>query len=425
MKNLQIFLIFSIIFVFNGCDLSEQIMPKPLKSDPRLPKVTNIKTIQDTTAVAFEWKPLSNNLEIAGYRIYRKELNLKAGQGNKLALVAKINNRVSSHYVDNNDLKPNHYYIYKFTAYTNNNRESKPSKEIRVKTLKVINPLHYVLPVSNLANMGKLIWRPHTDPRVAGYIIERKDLYSNEWKQVGELNHRLNVEFIDKNLETNKAYKYRVRVKTFEGLISEPSNEVEIITKARPKPILDITATTDLAREIKLTWRKSEENDVIKYRIYRSKENDEDFEPIGSTSQNSYSDQIAKDGQQMFYQITAVDNTGLESIPNNIPIMGSTLIKPNPPQIIEVPKIINKKNRIGVFLKWTPTDPRTLKYKIIRTSGMLLRRKEKIIAEDLQKTSFIDFDVTPGFTYTYKIFAIDRFEIVSQPSEAIEVLIPK
>jgi fibronectin type 3 domain-containing protein len=92
--------------------------------------------------------------------------------------------------------------------------------------------------------MGKLIWRPHTDPRVAGYIIERKKLYSNEWKQVGELNHRLNVEFLDKDLETNKAYKYRVRVKTFEGLISKPSKEVEVITKARPKPILDITAFT-------------------------------------------------------------------------------------------------------------------------------------------------------------------------------------
>ena len=127
----------------------------------------------------------------------------------------------------------------------------------------------------------------------------------------------------------------------------------------------------------------------------------------------------------MFYQITAVDNAGLESLPNNIPIMGSTLIKPNPPQILEVPKIINKNNRIGVFFKWVPTDPRTLKYKIIRISGMLLRRKEKVITEDFQKTSFIDFDVTPGFTYTYKIFAIDRFEIVSKPSEAIEVSIPK
>ena len=424
MKNLQIFLIFSMILVFNGCDLSDKIMPKPLKSDSKLPIVTNIKTIPDTTAIAFEWKPLSNNLDIAGYRIYRKELNLKAGQIDKLALVTKIKNRVSSHFVDT-DLKPNHYYIYKFTAYTNDNRESKPSKEIRVKTLKVIKPLHYVLPVSNLANMGKLIWRPHTDPRVAGYIIERKKLYSNEWKQVGELNHRLNVEFLDKDLETNKAYKYRVRVKTFEGLISKPSKEVEIITKARPKPILDITATTKLAREIKLTWRKSEENDVIKYRIYRSEENDGDFEPIGSTSQNSYSDQIAKDGRQMFYKITAMDNTGLESVPNNIPIMGSTLIKPNPPQILEEPRIINKDNKIGVVLKWMPTDPRTLKYKIIRTSGILLQKKEKIIAEDFQKTSFLDFDVTSGFTYTYQIFAIDRFEIISKPSEAIEISLPK
>jgi len=280
MRNLQIFLIFSMILVFSGCDLSDKIMPKPLKSDSKLPKVTNIKTIPDTTAIAFEWKPLSNNLNIEGYRIYRKELNLRAGQIDKLALVAKIKNRVSSHYVDS-DLEPNHYYIYKFTVYTKDHHESKPSKEIRIKTLKVIKPLHYVLPVNNLANMGKLIWRPHTDPRVAGYIIERKKLYSNEWKEVGELHHRLNVEFIDRDLKTNKAYQYRVRVKTFEGLISKPSKEVEIITKARPKPIIDITATKELAREIKLTWRKSKETDIIKYRIYRSEENDGDFKVIG------------------------------------------------------------------------------------------------------------------------------------------------
>jgi fibronectin type 3 domain-containing protein len=409
------------ILVFSGCDLSDKIMPKPLKSDSKLPKVTNIKTIPDTTAIAFEWKPLSNNLNIEGYRIYRKELNLRAGQIDKLALVAKIKNRVSSHYVDS-DLEPNHYYIYKFTVYTKDHHESKPSKEIRIKTLKVIKPLHYVLPVNNLANMGKLIWRPHTDPRVAGYIIERKKLYSNEWKEVGELHHRLNVEFIDRDLKTNKAYQYRVRVKTFEGLISKPSKEVEIITKARPKPIIDITATKELAREIKLTWRKSKETDIIKYRIYRSEENDGDFKVIGFTLQNSYSDKILEDGKQMFYKITAIDNTGLESILNNIPIMGSTLIKPNPPQIYEISKTL-KKDKIGVLLKWRPTDPRTLKYKIIRISGMLLRKQTKVVAKEIQKTSLIDFDVGPGITYIYQVFAIDRFNIFSKPSEDIEILL--
>jgi len=124
----------------------------------------------------------------------------------------------------------------------------------------------------------------------------------------------------------------------------------------------------------------------------------------------------------MFYKITAIDNTGLESILNNIPIMGSTLIKPNPPQIYEISKTL-KKDKIGVLLKWRPTDPRTLKYKIIRISGMLLRKQTKVVAKEIQKTSLIDFDVGPGITYIYQVFAIDRFNIFSKPSEDIEILL--
>ena len=416
MRRLKISILFLITIIISGCSLDTPKTQQPLKSDKSLPTVQRIQVIPDTTAVAFEWLP-DEHSNVAGYNLYRAEIQ-RGEEPTKLKLVAVIKNRISSHYVDEG-LKPNTEYKYRFTLFTFDRKESKGSKAVRVKTIKPIAPLHYIIPIGNLANMAKLIWRPHTDPRVAGYVIERNELYNHEWKVVGELKHRLNVEFIDKGLKTNKVYRYRVRAKSFDGLLSKPSKIVDIRTKALPKPVKDIVVSNNLPKEIQLNWKPNEEDDVVKYRIYRSDNNNEDFEVIDEVKSSHYSDKITTDGQQMFYKISAVDSSGLESLLNEIPVMGTTLMKPKPPKLIEL-----KLTQQGIFLRWEPLDPRSLKYKIIKRSGNGWLKGEPTYI-NVERTKYLDRDVKSGMTYSYKIVAIDKHEIESLPTEESEITVPK
>ena len=414
MLKFKIFTTILIATLISGCEFANPIA-KPLTSDKNIKTIQKVKTISESTAIAFEWLPFSDSPYIAGYKIYREELD--NGQL-KFRLITTINDKIASHYVDS-ELKPNTTYKYTFVVFTEDNRQSIPSEPVIAKTLNILKPIHYIIPVSNLANKTKLLWRPHQNIDVSGYIIERNDMYSKEWKKVGELNNRLNVEFIDKDLETNKAYKYRVRVKTFYGVISEPSKIVETLTKALPKPIVDITASSELPKEIKVSWRKNDDVGIRGYNIYRSELNNGNFDLIAEVKQNSYSDQIVEDGKQMFYKVSAVDKSGLESIVSNLPIMGNTLFKPKPPRMTTL-----KANTSEIFLKWIATDPRTLRYKVIRTQGNNWIKKNVAMFK-VDKTEYLDKNVVLNQNYSYQIVAIDKFGIESLPTEKSEITLQK
>ncbi len=391
-------------------------LDKPLKSDRALKSVEKVNSLPDTTAVAFEWELVKDN--IAGYNIYRREISDESNLSGKLERIAVIEDKYSSHYVDM-DLKPETRYQYRFTTYTADDRESIGSEFVDTTTIKNILPPVYIVTVPNLPNMTKLIWRPHTDPRVSGYVIERQELANNDWKQVGELDHRYNVEFIDRKLDSNKVYKYRVRAKSFDKTVSEPSEIIDTKTKPLPRAVMDVKTTNNLAKEIKLSWQENDENGIRGYRIYRSSSKDWGYSKLGEIRGITYSDKIKDDGKEFYYKVVAVDNDGLEGSKDNIvPIIGSTLKKPKAPSITKT-SITNNK----ISIEWEPTDQRTLKYKVIRTYGQPFNKQTNDYYID--ENNFIDNDVSSGIEYTYEIFAIDQYGILSNSAEVSDMKIKK
>ena len=391
-------------------------LDKPLKSDRALKSVEKVNSLPDTTAVAFEWELVKDN--IAGYNIYRREISDESNLSGKLERIAVIEDKYSSHYVDM-DLKPETRYQYRFTTYTADDRESIGSEFVDTTTIKNILPPVYIVTVPNLPNMTKLIWRPHTDPRVSGYVIERQELANNDWKQVGELDHRYNVEFIDRKLDSNKVYKYRVRAKSFDKTVSEPSEIIDTKTKPLPRAVMDVKTTNNLAKEIKLSWQENDENGIRGYRIYRSSSKDWGYSKLGEIGGITYSDKIKDDGKEFYYKVVAVDNDGLEGSKDNIvPIIGSTLKKPKAPSITKT-SITNNK----ISIEWEPTDQRTLKYKVIRTYGQPFNKQTNDYYID--ENNFIDNDVSSGIEYTYEIFAIDQYGILSNSAEVSDMKIKK
>ncbi|EJF06311.1 fibronectin type 3 domain-containing protein [Thiovulum sp. ES] len=404
-KKLLILFILPIFFISCGGNILPK--PKPLIQDQNLQIVKNIKAISDSTSVAFEWEK-SNFSDLAGYRIYRAKVIGDVSE--ELVLVAVIEEHVATHYVDK-ELLANTIYKYAFTTFTADGRESKSSETLQIKTRPLISAPLYIHSVKDLANKTKLLWRPHPQENVSGYIIERQDTNTGEWETVGELNHRFEVEFIDRELETNKIYKYRVFSKTFDGMISEPSETVDAITKARPKTVSELRATTDLPREIRISW-KSEAD--LKYRIYKSDSLDGNFKFVGETAKNSFSDKVEEDGVQKFYKVSTVDSTNLESSLPDLPVSGITLFPPKAPKIMGI-----SQKGVGIEISWEATDNRSLKYIIERSSGSSWSGGESVKFESTD-TTFTDSNPPKNTKLTYRISAIDEHGLISKFSEEKE-----
>ncbi len=365
------------------------------------------------TSVGFEWKMIPSG-RIEGYLLYRLDPD---SRDKKLKRVATIEDRYSSHYVDDN-LQPGSLYVYQMATYTKDGFESLQSKPVRVKTAPMIASVSFVRAIANLPKRIKLIWRPHQDLRVKGYIIERTNVVEpDNWREIATVENRLSAEYIDKDIKQDEIYVYRVRVKLCNGLVSGPSTAVKAITKALPKPPAKLHASQDLPRKIHLEWEPSPTSDVVYYKVYRSPFANAFYSYRAKTDMTYFDDKIDGDGKIYYYKVSAVDKDGLESPIPDVPVMGSTLPKPAAPTITAAKTAFNQ----GIIL-WEPGDDRADRYDVIRTHWEGITRQERTFA-NIYGNKFVDKFMKPGVKYTYRVVEIDRNGLRSEPSEPVDLYI--
>ncbi len=414
-KSIPIILFIGLILLFSGCGQKGAIsLPNmnELRLDRSLTTVKNLKTINSMTEIAIEWTPVTNK-NVAGYRIFRSENN-KAYK-----LIKVIPDRFSAHYTDTH-LKPNSIYIYKVSLFTKDGRVSLTNTTKPVSTKGRIEPPVIVEAISNLPNRIKILWRAHPDPTVKAYIIEKREVGKREYKRIAILRNRLSVEYIDKAVIPQKEYEYRIRAKTFEGVVSSPSEVVRAHAKALPATISRINATTNMPKQIQITWIDPNPVDRIDhYNIYSSAFKDGLYTFLASVKDKKYIDKINKDGVIRYYQVTAVDFDNLESPKGVVVAKGKTMGYGDGP-------IINSAviRHNAVILTWTPPKENIKSYTIIKKywDGWRLK-KIKIVdfKSDGNPVRFIDKKIKPNTKYTYYVIGVNSLGIPTEPSSAIAI----
>jgi fibronectin type 3 domain-containing protein len=298
-------------------------VPSDLIRDEKLAVVVSVLPMSDRNAIALEWEAIDDP-NITAFLIYRGEPGLN------LTRIGVTMNRFTTHYLDTTQLQDAYQYVYRVSYFTKDGRESVASANIAASTLNKLEPISWIQGVSRLPRMGKIIFRPHQNERVNGYIIERRDKQHPEWKTAGTLRGRLHAEFIDVGLEDNTEYEYRVIARSFDGLKSEPSAIVITATKQLPKAVTALTASVDRRGVIMLKWRRLPNDSAGFYRIYASDSQTRGFDAIAELkATNSAKETIDKDGTVRFYKITYVDEDGLESPISDKAVQGATL----PPEL--------------------------------------------------------------------------------------------
>lgn len=397
-----------ILFV-SGCQNGPKPPQKPI-IDQTLPVLTDIKFLSEVTEVGFEWTPSADE-RVAGYYIYRSNPEVPNG---KLQRIATVKDKYSSHYVDAK-LKPATTYQYRLSTYSYKKRESVPSDTVIATTKPLIESVSFVKAITGLPNRVKLIWRPHPSQRVSSYIVERNEFSTTEWTKIATIEGRLNAEYIDAGLKDNKVYRYRVKVKTYDGLVSQPSEIVEAGTKPLPIEIQNVTASTNVPKKIVLRWSPAVEKDFSYYKVYRALNPLLFYSYLAKTRDTKYEDLVNENGKSYYYFVTTVDKDGLESPRQASSIKGTSLPIP---QTVAIASSNNDGRSINIT--WETADNRAAKFNVIKEYN----GKKKIFTA-IRSNNFTDSDVIRGVEYTYKVIAIDKYGLASKDSESVIIEMPK
>ena len=414
MKKLSVILLsLGLLILIDGCGLLHPKPAIPTSLDSTLPVVKVDGHIQDMRSIAFQWKPI-HNPRVTGIGIYRSNPKLPHAP---IQYHALINNRFATHFTDTG-LQPNTAYRYFFTTFSKH-AQSMASATITVSTSPGPQSVTWIHGISGMPKSAKIIWRPDVHPLTKGYIIQRLNAASNIWVNIAKLKGRLNSEYIDTPLASNKTYQYRVKVYTYNNLVSLPSKIVTITTKPLPHGVQNLQASKTLAYKIKLSWSPVHIKTFAYYKIYRSKYPDKDFTYYAKVTQNHFTDHVNHDGKTYYYKVTVVDNDGLQSNPDIPAIGGMTRARPARPVITMISVAGHH-----IHIAWFDNDPQVHSFILIKKEKInWLKSKTSKIAGITTQT-YNDMKAYANKTYSYQVIAIGSMGLQSQPSKSVSISSP-
>lgn len=387
-------ILIAIVLFISGCASSISSLEGVDKS---LPQVKNIKIIPDVSSIAFEWDYINDD-NVLGYAVYRE-----GSSGFKE--IAHIKNPHSTHFVDE-DLVPETQYRYYF--YTLGHTHYSQRSEIITTKTSFIDPVESVYASNDYPNQVKLIFSPHPNPSISHYLIQRE--IDGEFKTIAIVNHRLFVEYFDKDLKDSTSYRYRIVAVDFNDNPSRPSKIVTARTKNKPNISLNLAATDNLAKKIVVSWKA--QNDIKQYKLYRSQTSNGKYSLIATTTSTEYNDMINESSKSYFYKISGVDFSNLESNLSES-VKGSTRNAPAAP-IIKRGYVDNNEAKI----EWEANSD--VKYFMLHRKNANTGEKHRF---KLKENSFSDKEVGNGGEYSYYVVAIDEAGLESEPSNEIKLSI--
>ena len=420
-KYLKSTLLIVLLTLLAGCSTSNLLTQNNTPViDKNLPTIdaTTIKTISDTNAIALEWKGYDSEY-ISGYNIYRKASDSKT---NEISKIATLENKYISHYVDTK-LKDDTEYLYAMSVIGKNEKNSRLSDFIRAKTLGKIDSISFSLAISNLPRQIKILWRPHTNHSVEYYIIQRTDSTKQKWETIKKVKHRLSAEYIDTDLKDNYTYKYRIISVTFNNIVSKPSYPIQATTKALPNSTEEITATNNLAKQIKLRWKNLDDDNIAGYNIFVSTNPNKYYKKIGTTKKgdNVFLHNVGKNNAVRYYKLASFDKDGLQSDLRTLkPVVGRTIDVPKSPRITLA--VIKGGT---VVINWKKTDSRAVSYVVEKSTKKNIFQSDIKVYQGIKNTRFEDNDIKPGVEYKFTVQSVDKDGLLSKKTDPVTLSIPK
>jgi hypothetical protein len=292
--------------------------------------------------------------------------------------------------------------------------------------------------------MIPLKWEPLLVGDVDGYVIERAPDRDGHFERLARIPGRLTTTYLDRETvpadppatvvpdgepirSENEASQdgitwfYRVRAYSSDGSLASRVSPLAVATTALPPEAPeDLRAYSRQPRAVPLSWRASDDPNVIGYRVERSPTASGPFELLTETDgrhQTTYVDRGLGDLRVFYYRVIAVNEAGGLGIATTEPVRAVTKPEPLPPIGLRT-----VDQRLGAnALAWDlNVEEDIVGYRLYRT----LEGEDSptlIASLSADETTADDNAVAAGQRVSYTLVAIDRDGLESGPSNPIGV----
>ena len=160
------------------------------------------------------------------------------------------------------------------------------------------------------ANEIQLSWKENTETYLEHYTIYRADSPNSAFTLIGTTTSPF---YLDKNLQSNRSFHYRLSSQAREGNESALTPLVSAVTPKLMPGAPKRVKCEPQEKQIIVSWLPNLEPFVSHYQVYRSRQASSGFELLGKTDKPVMIDSKLADETFYYYQVTAVGKEGDES----------------------------------------------------------------------------------------------------------------
>jgi chitodextrinase len=396
--------------ILAGCGSSETeetasgtSSPRPSTGSTVQPDLVSPSTPTNLTAAAIapaqvnlSWGASSDDVGVAGYRVYRGG-----------TLLTTLAGRVTTH--QDTTVVASTTYSYTVQAFDAAGNFSGQSPAAIVSTPSTLDTTAPSAPTGLTAttvslSQINLSWTASTDNiAVTAYRIVRNGVPFQDVPASA-------TTYEDRGLLASTTYVYTVRALDAAGNISSASAAASATTLAAPDTVpptqpTDLVAEAASTSQINLRWTASTDNVVVaSYRIYR------DGAFVGAAAVTSFQDSGLNPSTTYAYNVDAVDGDGNAS-PLSAAASATTLTAPDttaPSTPLGLTATAVSSSQIN--LNWLASTDN------VAVTGYLVFRGGVQIATLGNVQSYQDTGLSPSTTYSYRVRAVDAAGNVSGQS---------
>jgi fibronectin type 3 domain-containing protein/TolB-like protein len=358
---------------------------------------------------------------VKGYVIYR---SMSPEKG--FIKITTIIGRKTDSFIDTEGLEDKTTYYYRVSLFEDNERVGSMSQVVSATTKGRPPTPRRLKAESGLARMVKLMWNICTEKEVKGYKLYRSTAREREYISIKTMDQNKN-NYLDKGtngtlfsafsgggfLKDNTAYYYKVTSYNKVDVESKPSDIVSATTKPRPARPSGFGGESLYVKEIPLFWQSNPEDDIVKYHIFRSSGDENNFSEIASVEgETLYVDKQLQDGWEYRYRMTAEDKDSLISdFSDTITIK----TKPKP----RTPTGLTARVEQGkTVLTWSNNTESDITSYNVFEKGFLGPRK----VDTVKEPQWSAVSPKPGKSKAYTVTAVDKDGLESKPSQLVTVV---
>ena len=390
---------------------------------PPAPAGVNVSEMGLREAVVQWTKPLHP----ARYRIERA-----ASQSGPFVPIAEVD-ASTGRFVDSGEsMKDATVYYYRLSGIGKTGTLSDPSPAVETMTAPPPDPPLKVSATAPSSRCVSVSWTPPRSDGVVSYRIERTVAGAKSWKQIGT---SATTSFKDGgvkgcDLADSTEYLYRVTAVNRVGAVGSPSKEAQVKTLPPPAVVAGFAAAAGQVRCVPLSWKVSQEKDVVGYELERADSETGEFARLKELKADvvTYLDGDSdpgdlEDDHAYRYRIRAFNDMGSRG-EWTTPAAVRTRPVPPAPQAVAAESGLPR----SVKVKWAISpDEKVVGYVVERSEGddgswskvakIGSRETVSLYDRDGASEDAITGKLKDGTAYLYRVTAVNTADAKSAPSE--------